>query len=297
VTGGISRSSFPSPRTGSRLHWWREVIYIAAFYAAYTLVRDLRGTRPVSRAQAFTNAKRVVTAERLFGIFQEHRIQAWFLHFHYVVRTLDDFYGTAHFVITLGALVYLFRRQPGRYPLWRNTLAVTTALALVGFAFFPLMPPRLLPGSYHIVDTLRAVGGLWSFDSGPMNAVSNQYAAMPSLHFAWSLWCALALGPAAKNGALKVLVWVYPALTLLCIVVTGNHYLLDALGGALTLALGYGLTRLLTTVVERRRPAPATGPTSPTSPTGPTGPTGPSPAEGTAAAAPAPASGIEPAKA
>ena len=137
------------------------------------------------------------------------------------------------------------------------------------------MPPRLLPESYHIVDTLRTVGGLWSFDSGPMNAVSNQYAAMPSLHFAWSLWCALALGPAAKNRSLKVLVWVYPALTLLCIVVTGNHYLLDALGGAVTLALGYGLARLVTTVVARRRPRTAA-----------TGPTGESPAEGTAAAPP-----------
>jgi hypothetical protein len=272
VTGGSSESSSLPSRPRSRLHWWHEIIYIAAFYAAYTLVRDLRGTRPVSRAQAFTNGKRVVNAERFFGIFQEHRIQAWFLHFHYVVRTLDDFYGTAHFVITLGALVYLFRRQPWRYPLWRNTLAVTTALALIGFAFFPLMPPRLLPSSYHIVDTLRTVGGLWSFDSGPMNAVSNQYAAMPSLHFAWSLWCALALGPAAKNRALKVLVWIYPSLTLLCIVVTGNHYLLDALGGALTLALGYGLGRLLTNALARRIPRA-------------TGPTGPSPALGTAAAA------------
>ena len=279
MTGGTSESSLPSSRRQSRLHWWREGLYIAVFYAAYTLVRDLRGTRPVSRAQAFTNGKRIVSGERFFGIFQEQRIQAWFLHWHYVIRTLDDFYGTAHFVITLGALVYLFRRQPERYPLWRNTLAVTTALALIGFAFFPLMPPRLLPESYHIVDTLRTVGGLWSFDSGPMNAVSNQYAAMPSLHFAWSLWCALALGPAAKNRSLKVLVWVYPALTLLCIVVTGNHYLLDALGGAVTLALGYGLARLVTTVVARRRPRTAA-----------TGPTGESPAEGTAAApAPAPA--------
>jgi hypothetical protein len=269
VTGGSPESPSLPPRSRPRLHWWREIIYIAAFYAAYTIVRDLRGTRPVSRAQAFTNGKRVVNAERFFGIFQEHRIQAWFLHFHYVIRTLDDFYGTAHFVITLGALVYLFRRQPWRYPLWRNTLAVTTALALIGFAFFPLMPPRLLPSSYHIVDTLRTVGGLWSFDSGPMNAVSNQYAAMPSLHFAWSLWCALALGPAAKNRALKVLVWVYPALTLLCIVVTGNHYLLDAVGGAVTLVLGYGLARLLTNALARRLPrAPATGPSGPSGPSG-----------------------------
>ena len=180
----------------------------------------------MSRDQAFANAERIVDLERWFGLFQEHRIQSWFLHLHLVVRTLDDFYGTAHFVITSVALVYLFRRQPWRYPLWRNTLADHDRLALIGFAFFPLMPPRLLPSSFHIVDTLRTVGGLWSFDSGPMSKVSNQYAAMPSLHFAWALWCALAAGAGRDGtGPTKVVVWCYPALTLLCIVVTGNHYI------------------------------------------------------------------------
>ncbi len=233
------------------------------FYAAYTLVRDVRGTRPVSRAHAFANAKRIVGLERLLGLFQEKRIQAWFLPSHLLIRSLDDFYGTAHFVITLGALVFLFRQQPWRYSLWRNTLAVTTALALIGFAFFPLMPPRLLPSSYHIIDTLRTVGGLWSFDSGPMNAVSNQYAAMPSLHFAWALWCALALAPSMRRPVTRVVVWSYPALTLLCIVVTGNHYLLDAVAGAATLAIGYGCARLIATVTSTGRTTGATGPTDP----------------------------------
>jgi hypothetical protein len=248
VTAGTLEPAPPNrnPPAKSRLRWWKEILYIALFYAAYTIVRDLRGTRPVSRTQAFTNATRIVDLERWFGLFQERRIQAWFLHSHAVVRVLDDFYGTAHFFITLAALVFLFRCQPGRYPFWRNTLAITTALALIGFAFFPLMPPRLLPPGYGIADTLHTIGGLWSFDSGPMNAVSNQYAAMPSLHFAWSTWCALVLVPATKRPALKILAACYPAITLVCIVVTGNHYLVDALGGAVILAIGYGLARLLT---------------------------------------------------
>ena len=256
MTTGTLEPSPALPQRGPKLRWWREVLYILAFYAAYTLVRDVGGTRPVSRAHAFANAKKVVDLERWLGLFQERRIQGWFLPSHLLVRSLDDFYGTAHFVITLGALVYLFRRQPWRYPLLRNTLAITTGLALIGFAFFPLMPPRLLPPSYHIVDTLHTIGGLWSFDSGPMNAVSNQYAAMPSLHFAWSLWCALALAPAAPRPWVRVVVWCYPAVTLLCILVTGNHYVLDAAGGALTLALGYGGARLLATSMAREGSGP-----------------------------------------
>jgi membrane-associated phospholipid phosphatase len=251
------RAEAPGPaqlQTGRRrLKWWREVLYIAAFYGVYSVIRDLRGNRPVSILQAFTNAERVIDLEQYVGIFQEHRIQTWFLGTHWFIRAMDDFYGTAHFVITIAALLYLFFRQSWRYPLWRNTLAWTTALALIGFAFFPLMPPRLLPEHYHFVDTLRSVGGFWSFESGPVSAVSNQYAAMPSLHFAWSSWCALAIAPAVKRRWVKVIVFAYPLLTLLCIIVTGNHYILDAVGGGLCLAVGYGLSVAFAQFSQRRR--------------------------------------------
>jgi hypothetical protein len=229
--------------------WWREAIYCVVFYAAYSAVRDVRGDRPVSVVQAFTNAKRIIRLERLFGLFQERRIQGWFLHSHLVIKFLDDFYGSAHFVITFAVLVYLFRRQPERYPQWRNTLAITTGLALIGFALFPLMPPRLLPSGYHIVDTLKSIGGLWSFDSGPISAVSNQYAAMPSLHCAWALWCAASIRSTIKGRLARELVWLYPLLTLTCIVATGNHYLADAAGGAVIVVLGYFGARL----VDRRQ--------------------------------------------
>ncbi len=112
---------------------------------------------------------------------------------------LDDFYGTAHFVVTVVALCCCSAgpgagTRCGATP-WRSP----PALALIGFAFFPLMPPRLLPSSYHFVDTLETIGGLWSFESGPMAQVSNQYAAMPSLHFAWSSWCALVHGARSSS--------------------------------------------------------------------------------------------------
>ena len=251
-------ASAPQRPPQPRLRWWREVLYCLAFYFVYTVIRDIRGDKPVSVAMAYTNARRVIRLERFFGLYQERRIQSWFLHSHLIVKLLDDFYGSAHFVITFLVLLYLFRRHPGRYPLWRNTLAITTALALIGFAFFPLMPPRLLPEGYHFVDTLKSIGGLWSFDSGPVSSVSNQYAAMPSLHFAWSLWCACSVQatiarsqPVARN-----LVWLYPALTLCCIVATGNHYLTDALGGAIIFGVGYWGARRLGAALSGRRAAP-----------------------------------------
>jgi hypothetical protein len=251
VTTSTTEPASAGPQPAPKLHWWREVLYVLAFYALYTVVRDVHGTRPVSLAHAYGNAKKIIRLEQAFGLFQERRIQSLFLHSHFIVRAFDDYYGSAHFIMTFIALVYLFRRQPQRYPLWRNTLAITTGLALIGFALFPLMPPRLLPSSYHIVDTLRTIGGLWSFNSGPVNAVSNQYAAMPSLHTAWSLWCALVLAPAAKHRVVKALLWCYPVVTVLCIVVTGNHYIADAVGGALTLGVGYLGARVLTRMTRK----------------------------------------------
>jgi membrane-associated phospholipid phosphatase len=148
-------------------------------------------------------------------------------------------------------LILLFFRFPSHYRLWRNTLAFTTGLALIGFYFFPLLPPRLLPPQYHFVDTLRTIGGLWNFSSGAVNDVSNQYASMPSLHTAWSAWCALVVISMVKPwwGKLALL---YPAVTIFCIVVTANHYFSDAIAGLALLGVSYLLGLLVTRVLDDR---------------------------------------------
>lgn len=236
----------------TRLRWWRELLYILAFYSVYTLIRNTQGSASVSAAEAFANARRVIDWERALGMYHEESIQDAFLGADWFISFWNVFYGTAHFVVTIGAIVLMFRTMAHRYPLWRNTLAFTTALALIGFATFPLMPPRLLPPSYGYVDTLRVVGGLWSFDSGAMQKVSNQYAAMPSLHFAWSTWCAFVFYPAMKHRWSRILTASYPWLTLFAIVVTANHFVLDAVGGAAVLGVGFLLGRALTRLLEQR---------------------------------------------
>jgi hypothetical protein len=240
--------------TRPRLRWWREVLYVLAFYGVYTVVRN-RGLDVNSHVQAYHNGLRVIRAEKFLHSFHEKWVQdlfypsaKWFLEFWNV------FYGSAHFIVTVVALVWLFRRKPSRYPLWRNTLAFTTLFALIGFAFFPLMPPRLLDVAppigagqhYGFVDTLQVVGGLWSFDSGTMHKISNQYAAMPSLHFGWSSWCACVLFPMIRRRWLRAVIVVYPFITLFAIVVTANHYWLDAAGGAAVFGAAFVLSRWFT---------------------------------------------------
>jgi hypothetical protein len=122
------------------------------------------------------------------------------------------------------------------------------------------MPPRLLCtcpyGSgedYGFVDTLKDIGGLWSFDSGTMQKISNQYAAMPSLHFGWSSWSFLALRGRLRRPWARALITAYPLLTLFAIVVTANHYWLDAAGGAIVLAVGLGIATVLHRALDERR--------------------------------------------
>jgi hypothetical protein len=236
-------------RTAKRLRWWREVLYILGFYGVYTAVRNTFGSAGVSSRHALNNAKHIISWERTVGLFHEEPIQQWFLGWRSFIRFWNVYYGTAHFVVTAAALIWMFRKMPERYPHLRTTLMITTGLALFGFALYPLMPPRLLDECgrfgaclhYGFVDTLKDPGGLWSFDSGTMAKVSNQYAAMPSLHCAWATWSALVLWPLVHRAWAKALVIAYPILTVFCIVVTANHYFLDAVGGLAVLAIGYVL--------------------------------------------------------
>ena len=237
------------------LRWWREVVYVLVFYGVYSAVRNTQGSAAVSARHAFNNAKQIIRAEEWLAIYVEEPIQEAFLDARWFVQFWNVFYGTAHFVVTAFALIWCFRRLPERYARWRNTLAWMTGLALIGFALYPLMPPRLLPASYGFVDTLKDIGGLWSFDSGAMAKVSNQYAAMPSLHIGWSTWSACVLWQLFPRPTVRVLAVAYPFLTTFCIVVTGNHYLLDAVGGLVVFGAGWFVSGVIERLTSPRASA------------------------------------------
>jgi len=233
-------------RDGHALYWWVEVIAILGFYGVYSAIRNANGSHPL---HAFHDAQHIMRLEHHLGIFHEATIQSWALHCKPLIITANYMYGSLHFMVTIWVAVWLFRKYSDDYPRYRNTLAVTTFLALIGFTFFPLMPPRLLhEAGLHIgfVDTLDKYPTFWSFDSGPAAKISNQYAAMPSVHIAWSTWCALALVPRMKTIPRKILAASYPVITLIVIVITANHYVIDAAGGLLILSIGWVIANRFT---------------------------------------------------
>ncbi len=230
-------------RDGARLYWWAEAAFIGIFYFVYSTIRNANegGT-----AAARRHAYELMDIQKAMGVNHERVVQEWALNFKPLIIACNYFYGSMHFLVTAGVLVFLYRKWSDDYPLWRNTLAIGTAIALIGFTFWPLMPPRLLPHHFGFVDTLDKYPTFWSFKRGAINKISNQYAAMPSVHCAWALWCALILVPRLKRTWAKWLAALYPVGTVTAIVLTGNHFILDAAGGFMILGIGYVIARIFT---------------------------------------------------
>ena len=201
----------------------------------------------------------LVSWEKSIYIFHEQAIQHAFLGAEWFIRVMNIYYGTLHFIITAGLLVWLFVKRHAAYRRMRNLLGATTGLALIGYWSFPLAPPRLyehcdgtipalgpeggLVKPPCFVDTLEKIGGLWNYQSSAAKAIANAYAAMPSLHFGWSLWCCIVIWRHVGGRRGHVLAVLYPCLTLFAIVVTANHYFLDAAGGAIILLGGLAIVR------------------------------------------------------
>lgn len=239
----------------TKLKWWVEILIVIVFYNLYSLVRNQFGFGPESRSIAFRHARSVIRIQDTFGLWVEPEIQRWYLSlpFNGFIRLWNIFYGTAHFFVTIGVLLYTFVKAPRIYPFVRTMLAACTALALIGFATYTLMPPRLLDADgpygactsmgqgcneYGLIDTIERWGGIWKFGEGGMENLSNQYAAMPSLHFGWSTWCAIAMVMVIGRGWKRWLWFLYPLATLFCIIITANHFWLDAFFGGVVLSAG-----------------------------------------------------------
>ena len=238
-------------RDGHHVYWWAEILAVLVFYLIYSAVRN---ANQGGEAAAFAHARQIMNVQRWLALNHEETLQDWALHFKPIVIACNYFYGSLHFVITIAAAAFLYRLFPDDYPRFRNTLALATTVALVGFISYPLMPPRLLPESYGFVDTLAKYTTFWSFNYGAMSKISNQYAAMPSVHVAWSTWCTLAFVPRVRTRRAKALAISYPILTVVVIVLTGNHYVLDAAGGLAILAVGYAGAQILTRAGRRQLP-------------------------------------------
>ncbi|WAZ21295.1 phosphatase PAP2 family protein [Streptomyces cinnabarinus] len=227
-------------RAPRRPRLWFEILLIAVSYWTYSLIRN---AVPEQRAEALRNADWIWNAEHTIGAAFEHSVNQAVNSVTWLIVGMNYYYATLHFIVTLGVLVWLYRSHPGRYAATRMVLFATTGVALLGYYLYPLAPPRLMTGG-NFIDTVLVHQTWGSMASGDLKNMSNQYAAMPSMHIGWSLWCGLTIFALASLPWVRILGLLYPVLTLVVIVATANHFWLDAVGGLLCLAFGYTVARL-----------------------------------------------------
>ncbi|MEU9419094.1 bifunctional glycosyltransferase 87/phosphatase PAP2 family protein [Streptomyces sp. NPDC051000] len=244
----------PAPARWSRvplLPFWRRVmsrpnllLELLLIRVGYSIYSHIRAAATAGRDLAEANGSRIHGIEKALGIDIEHAVNHAVVNTPWLEAFFDFYYTSFHFVVPMGILAVLYWRRPADYRWARASLGLATVLALVGFWLYPLAPPRLMPG-LGFIDTVHGVQDLANPQYGAMTAISNQYAAMPSLHFGWSLWCGIVVVVLAPKGRQKLLGALHPLITVCAIVATANHWVLDAVGGALVVGAGFGLVHVL----------------------------------------------------
>lgn len=237
--------------------WLREVVLVGAIYGAYELSRGLQnGAVHI----ATRNGRDILHWEQSVDLAPEKLLTHALISVTPLAVAAAYFYSTMHYVITPVVLIWMYRCHGQHYRTARTALACSTLLGLVVFYLLPTAPPRLLAHA-GIPDALFDVrqwgwwGGEGSVPRG-LGGLTNQFAAMPSLHVGWALWCGVLLWRYNSHRALRVLGIVYPFLTAIVVLSTGNHYLLDAIAGAAVMAVGAGLAVGGAALVRRIRTAP-----------------------------------------
>ncbi|MFC7532865.1 phosphatase PAP2 family protein [Actinoplanes sp. GCM10030250] len=227
-----------SPRNPARapgLSALRELALVAGLFLAYKLAR-LAADGHVT--EAFRNASTIGDLERRLHLPSELSVQHTLLDWPALVTAANSYYAYVHFPATAACLIWLYLRRPSHYRRTRNVLVLLTSGALVVHFLYPLAPPRMLPET-GMLDLGRLYGPA-VYGAPETDQLSNQYAAMPSLHVGWALVVAIAL-ITATSPRWRGLWLLHPAITLLVVVGTGNHYWLDALAAAALLAAAYTL--------------------------------------------------------
>ncbi|MFJ4271611.1 phosphatase PAP2 family protein [Streptomyces coelicoflavus] len=239
----------------TRLRWWTELPLIVLVYACYSAGRLLvRGDVD----DAVDHGLALLDIEKALFLNAEHPLNRLFTSEPWIGVPADFWYASLHYLVTPAILVWLFRSRAVRYRAARTWLMTSTFIGLIGFTLLPTCPPRLLDASHGFVDTMAQYssygwwGGAASAPRG-MGGMTNQYAAMPSLHVGWALWCGVMLWRHGGTRLAKVAAVVYPLGTTIVVMGTANHYFLDAVAGVAVMGAGLLLTPFVLRTAERLR--------------------------------------------
>jgi hypothetical protein len=229
--------------------WWRSrlgyriLVEAAVMVGLFMVYKYVRYAVQGDASRAFDNARTVIDVERGLKLFTEPDLQRLVLDHPVLAKGVNLYYIGAHFPVTIAALAWLYVRRPFGYLATRRVLFVSTGLGMLIHIAYPLAPPRMLP-SFGFVDTGRLLGPAAYGTGAAFDSLANEFAAMPSLHFGWSIVIAVAVIRYARS-PLRWVIVAHPLLTTAAIVMTANHYWLDVIVAGFVLALIYATASLL----------------------------------------------------
>jgi len=241
---GVSQDDAAASVRGWLPPWWMELLVVAAGYGVYQIIQTMVSGSEIT---AVERARALWAFQGWLHLTPETWLNSIVAASPVLIVITGLFYGIAHFAVTPAVLIWLRVRRMSVYPALRNTLVLTSGIALLIYWLLPLAPPRLALGT--IVDTLKKGNILSAADPMGPASFANQYAAMPSLHVAWATWVALAIVVAMPLARWRHLAWVYPITTTIVVLGTGNHFVADAAAGALLVGVAWLCCR------PRRSPA------------------------------------------
>lgn len=234
-----------APRPITPLGVARELLLVGAAAAVYGGVRALTEG---SVAQAVADAEAVDRVERSLGIAWEGSAQSLIAGSATLVTLANWVYIWGHWPVIIAVAAILYTHRPLHYRILRNAMI---ASGLIGFLFFyllPTAPPRL--AGLGLTDTVLERSHAYRALQPP--SLTNQYAAMPSLHFGWNLLVGIVLFAAFAGLTVRCFAVTMPLVMGFVVVATANHFVLDVAAGALVVSLGLGFALAL----ERLRARP-----------------------------------------
>ncbi len=242
ITASVERLRLPALLRAQGL---RELALLASLYVAYSLTRLVAAN---DLAAARLRAHGILDAERFLHLDVESSLNRGVSDLTWLAVPMDYWYCALHYLVTPVVLGWMYFRRPDRYARARNGIVIASGLGLIGYLLFPTAPPRLMGGVAY-VDTLARYAdfGWWAeHASAPagLGGLTNELAAMPSLHVGWALWVAWAFS-AHTRARTRQLVYAYPLGTALVVVCTGNHWIADAAMGVVVTLAGIAAAHLI----------------------------------------------------
>lgn len=232
---GARRAWQLSARVG--LH---EIVVVVSAFLIYFLIRGL----VVGRAgEAMVRGFNVIDLEQRLRIYWELEMQSWILDHYWMIKVANGLYFWGHMPLIIFTACWLYARHRPAYHLARNAFLASGAISVVIYWAFPVAPPRLIPFA-GFIDTMAAFDRV-GYNAQETQAFVNEFAAIPSLHFGWSLLLGVIVAYEGKRPLFWLLGAIWPIAMFFSVIMTGNHFILDAVAGGIVSFAGLGIAWLI----------------------------------------------------